>query len=286
MSTEKVLAFIEIPKGGRNKYEYDPAHETLRLDRVLYSPLHYPTDYGFIVDTVGQDGDHLDVLIFGHEPAIPGSLLEVRPIGVLDMVDEKGPDQKILAVPVGDPRFDELRELDDLPGHWRREIQHFFEVYKALENKPTEILGWKGAKEARALVASSRRSQARQRVSSGAPWEATVGYSRAVRIGKRVVVSGTVAADGDGSVVGPGDPYIQTRYILQVIARALNEAGASFEDVVRTRIYVTEIKQWEEVGRAHGEIFGRVRPATTMVQVAALIRPEFLVEIEADAVVD
>ncbi len=125
----------------------------------------------------------------------------------------------------------------------------------------------------------------RVNIGSGAPWEALVGYSRAVRVGNLVEVAGTTAIDPAGEVVGPGDAYRQTRYILARIEKALAEAGARLADVVRTRMYVTDIGQWEAIGRAHGEFFGAIRPAATMVQVQALIRPELLVEIEATAVI-
>jgi inorganic pyrophosphatase len=138
-----VLVVVEIPRGSRNKYEYDAASGRLRLDRTLHSSVHYPTDYGFIPDTLADDGDYLDVLIIVEEPTFPGCVVPVRVIGLLDVLDDGKHDEKVVTVPVGDPRFDDVQELIDLSNHWLREIEAFFATYKLLEDKDTQVRGWR-----------------------------------------------------------------------------------------------------------------------------------------------
>jgi len=154
---DAVEVVIEIPRGSRNKYEIDEATGAVRLDRVLYSSVHYPTDYGFIPDTRAPDGDHLDVLVLVEEPTFPGCRLRARPVGVLNMRDEKGEDQKIIAVPTADPRFEGIDGLSEVHPHWLREIENFFNVYKTLEpNKVVAIDGWGSRDEAWRVIEACR----------------------------------------------------------------------------------------------------------------------------------
>jgi inorganic pyrophosphatase len=151
-----VEVVVEIPRGSRNKYELDKDRGVMRLDRVLYSSVHYPTDYGFIAGTLALDGDALDALVVVDEPTFPGCHIIARPIGVLDMRDEKGPDQKILAVPVGDPRYAEIHDLAGIGQHWLREIENFFQTYKALEEKWTDVVGWEDVASAWRVIREAR----------------------------------------------------------------------------------------------------------------------------------
>jgi inorganic pyrophosphatase len=153
---EAVRMIVEIPKNSGNKYEYDGKLGVFRLDRPLYSPMHYPGDYGFIPGTLAEDGDPLDVLTLVEEPSFTGCLIEVRPVGLLDMVDQDQPDQKILAVPVRSPLYKEVTVIDHVTRHTLREIEHFFTIYKELEHKRTEMRGWKGACAAFDTVRKSR----------------------------------------------------------------------------------------------------------------------------------
>jgi inorganic pyrophosphatase len=145
MSNLVVDAFIEIPTGSQNKYEYDKERGVFVLDRVLFSPMHYPTEYGYLEGTLALDGDPLDILVLTSFPTFPGCVIESRVIGVLIMSDDKGQDEKLLAVPKSDPRWKDVKSLEDVPEHKLKEIAHFFQVYKDLENKKTVIEGWKDA---------------------------------------------------------------------------------------------------------------------------------------------
>lgn len=150
--TNEIDVVIEIPRGSRNKYEYDHARHRFVLDRVLYSSVHYPCDYGFIEGSMADDGDPLDVLVVIAEPTFPGCVVRARPIGVLDMSDEKGHDFKILAVAHDDPRWEAASALEDVSPHRLREIENFFETYKTLENRPTDVNGWLGVEDAWRII--------------------------------------------------------------------------------------------------------------------------------------
>lgn len=161
LTARTVDVFIEIPKGSRAKYEYDPKSGRIRLDRVLYSSVVYPADYGFIDGTLSGDGDPLDALVVVEVPTFPGCVVPARPIGTLNTRDKKGKDEKIIAVPVGDPRFADIRDIHDLAKHWLREIETFFATYKTLEGDDPDVSGWGGAAAAwKAIEAARRRARA------------------------------------------------------------------------------------------------------------------------------
>lgn len=149
---EVIYTIVEIPKGSRNKYEYHKSAGVIKLDRVLYSSLHYPGDYGLIPRTYYEDGDPLDVLIMINEPTFPGCVIEAKPIGIFRMMDMGLPDDKILAVPSTDPLFDGYNDISDIPPHYLREVAHFFQVYKDLEGGRTEPIGWEPFTAARERI--------------------------------------------------------------------------------------------------------------------------------------
>lgn len=149
--------FIEIPKGSRNKYEYDKERGIFRLDRMLFSSMHYPSDYGFIPGTLAEDGDALDALVLIGEPTFPGCLIRARPIGLFRMRDEKGLDHKILCVPLHDPQWNHIHRLADVPPHLLVEIEHFFDVYKELERKKTAVEGWEDFERAVEVIHKARQ---------------------------------------------------------------------------------------------------------------------------------
>ncbi|GAA3513821.1 inorganic diphosphatase [Aquimarina addita] len=146
---------IEIPKGSRNKYEYDFEIKKIRYDRMIFSSMMYPADYGFMPETLALDGDPLDVLVLVTEPTFPGCVMEVKPIGVFHMTDEKGPDEKIICVPVSDPVASQIEDLKELNPHLIKEIEHFFRVYKDLEKKKVDVGGWGDLAEAKEIIKTS-----------------------------------------------------------------------------------------------------------------------------------
>ncbi len=154
---DEINVIVEIPEGSRNKYEYDKSFDIFRLDRALHSAIHYPGDYGFSPQTLALDGDPLDVLVLVIQPTFPGCLVAARPIGLLEMLDEGKEDDKILAVPVGEPAFDEIYNFSQIFPHTLRKISHFFETYKALEGKQTSVVGWHDAARARTVITESHQ---------------------------------------------------------------------------------------------------------------------------------
>ena len=152
----ELLALIEIPKGSRNKYEYDEGIDKVILDRFLSSSTVYPTDYGYLIDHRGRDGDPLDVLVCVSEPTFPGCVIPVKPIALFDMEDEKGQDDKIICVPLHDPGWNKLEDLDDLTEPFQLEVAHFFSVYKQLDNKPVKIKGWHPRERALEVIADAK----------------------------------------------------------------------------------------------------------------------------------
>jgi len=164
-----VTTVIEIPHGGVSKYEYDKNLHVFRLDRNLYSPVHYPGDYGFIPQTLAEDGDPLDVLVLGDAPTFPGCVYPVRPIGLFEMLDQGVRDEKILAYATGNPRFTGIDDYAEVQPHILREIVHFFSIYKDLEGKRTKVLGWKDRKAAHEIIQSSHARFAQQHIAQEGP---------------------------------------------------------------------------------------------------------------------
>jgi inorganic pyrophosphatase len=156
VSADAFDCIVEIPKGSRNKYEYDHEKDLIKLDRFLFSSVVYPTDYGFIPETLSLDGDPLDVMVCVSEPTFPGCLILVKPIALLRMEDDAGIDDKVLAVPLTDPGWSTLSSLDEVPAQLQDEIRHFFLVYKQLENKKVEVEGWFSREDAIKEIEASR----------------------------------------------------------------------------------------------------------------------------------
>jgi inorganic pyrophosphatase len=156
VALQTFTAVIEIPKGSRNKYEYDHETKAIKLDRFLFASMVYPTDYGFIPDTLSLDGDPLDVMVCVSEPTFPGCVIEVKPIALFRMEDDKGVDDKVLAVPCSDPTWNQLSTLEDLNQQLQDEIAHFFSVYKDLEQKAVKVHGWFSREDAIEEIAASR----------------------------------------------------------------------------------------------------------------------------------
>lgn len=157
---ELVNVVVEIPKGSHNKYEFDEKWGVIRLDRVLHSPVFYPTDYGFIPETRSEDGDHLDVLVLISEPVFPGCVVPVRPVGVMYMEDQMEKDEKIIAVATGDPLHSHIHNIEQVDEFFKKEVHHFFEIYKQLENKKVVVHRWHGKELAHKIIMDSMKRYA------------------------------------------------------------------------------------------------------------------------------
>lgn len=157
-----INVIIEVPKGSRNKYEYDTKTGSIQLNRVLYSSIHYPGDYGLIPQTLAEDGDPLDVLVMVGEPSFPGCIIQARPIGLFRMLDGEEPDHKVLAVPASDPLYRDYKEIAHIPQHFLNEVAHFFTVYKDLEGVRVQPLGWEESKSARECISQAMASYQQQ----------------------------------------------------------------------------------------------------------------------------
>ncbi len=154
---------IEIPKGSRNKYEFDLETNMIKFDRMLFSAVHYPSDYGFFPQTLAEDGDPLDALVLVSEKTFPGCVIDVRPIGLFKMHDEGRPDEKILCVPINDPSWNHIFDLKKIPPHLLKEIEHFFKIYKELEHKKTGIEGWQNSQEAILVIKAAKDRYRKQK---------------------------------------------------------------------------------------------------------------------------
>ena len=155
-NSNSITVVVEIPKGCRNKYEFDKKNNRIVFDRMLFSSVHYPSDYGYIPETLALDGDPLDAIVLVWEATFPGCVIESKPIGLFKMWDEKGEDDKILCVPVRDPLWNHINDLSEVPPHLLKEIDHFFSIYKDLEMKKVRVEGWRSLKEAREVIVESR----------------------------------------------------------------------------------------------------------------------------------
>src|SRR5688500_15173349 len=167
MADEQLSCYVEIPKGSRNKYEFDTEEQVLKLDRFLFSSMVYPTDYGFVPRTLAEDGDPLDAMVCVSEPTFPGCVIPVKPIALFKMRDEAGEDDKIVCVPTHDPGWNIYETLDDIPVQLQREITHFFSVYKQLEDKKVEVDGWRTRDEALEVIEDGRRLHEEYEASGG-----------------------------------------------------------------------------------------------------------------------